>query len=690
MSYMNDNNKPRIPSMRKNLLVSSVGALLLGLISLGAPLTASATSQRTLSLRSAAATYVLAGNAVDAQGNVFAVSPALNQVLVLPAATGTLFGQRVVRGHMTQLVAMKGLDTAAGIAVDGHGDLFVSNAGYADSVTVLAKTTRTIFGQAFVANRSATLTATHGIISPEGLTFGHNGELYVVSAALNLVAVVPAVSGTYFGDFAHANQTTFLTATTTLDSPYGVAVDPAGNLFVTATGGVHALCVATGQIYGQTFTTNQLAVLTAISVPISDTALGIAFDSASDLYVSLGNGTFVIPGPATTSLFGATVTPGVASYVANGESNFVFGLSTNPAGDLFLDLVHINQSYISSNLSIIPHASGMFDGIPLVEGRLHQFANRTVFGPYRGFDGPPLGGVVADSQGNAFFTSPNSGQVLVLPKVTGSLFGQHVRAGTVVAVRALRTLTNPNAIAIDKRDDLFVGQVSSGAITVLTQKPQTVFGQPVQPNTATSLRTVSTSSGVTGMTFDARGDLVYTISQEGGAYVIANVTHDFFGQRLIQRRDVAISALTSTNIGTGSPQFDGSGTLYLLTTRLTGNNDVTVLAPSLTRIFGQSIPKNTPTSLNVSANLFPDTFIPLDISLDSNGDLFLAGSGIGQGGTSGSIFVIPVHSGALLGKHVTANHASLISGGLQASGFVASYWRLGALWALNPNGFWSI
>jgi hypothetical protein len=192
------------------------------------------------------------------------------------------------------------------------------------------------------------------------------------------------------------------------------------------------------------------------------------------------------------------------------------------------------------------------------------------------------------------------------------------------------------------------------------------------------------------MTFDARGDLLYTtVSGTSGVFIIANVTHQFFGQRLLERRDVAVSALSSVTNPGGNLKFDANGNLYLLTAT-SESTGVLVLAPAVTTIFGQSIPANTLTTLNVSANLFPSTFAASTISLDQNGDLFIAGRGVRQGGTTGSTFVVPKRSGVLLGQQVVANHARLINGGLQVASFWASYWRQGVLWVLSPVGLYSI
>jgi len=75
------------------------------------------------------------GVAVDPlTGAIFSVNPLAETVAVLPKVSGILFGQQVTANVQSVLWAATGLDQLASVVLDSSGNLFISNAGFADSV----------------------------------------------------------------------------------------------------------------------------------------------------------------------------------------------------------------------------------------------------------------------------------------------------------------------------------------------------------------------------------------------------------------------------------------------------------------------------------------------------------------------------------------------------------------------------
>jgi hypothetical protein len=74
--------------------------------------------------------------AVDAQGNLFISNNALNTVAVVPASTGTLFGQSVTANQEATLTSVTGLNAPEAPALDASGNLFVANYD-GDNITVV-------------------------------------------------------------------------------------------------------------------------------------------------------------------------------------------------------------------------------------------------------------------------------------------------------------------------------------------------------------------------------------------------------------------------------------------------------------------------------------------------------------------------------------------------------------------------
>lgn len=66
--------------------------------------------------------------ATDAAGNIYIAGSSGNEVSVLPAASGSLYGVAVTGGSLATLVS-SGLATPTGVAVDPAGNLYISNSG---------------------------------------------------------------------------------------------------------------------------------------------------------------------------------------------------------------------------------------------------------------------------------------------------------------------------------------------------------------------------------------------------------------------------------------------------------------------------------------------------------------------------------------------------------------------------------
>ncbi len=168
--------------------------------------------------------------AVDGAGDLFVADTANCRVRVVPARDTTLFGRALAAGHLAT-VAGTGVCGTAGqggpvataqlwdpvaVAVDGTGDLLVADSG--DQSVLLASTeTRTYYGTPVAAGDIAVVvggTASYGpyladglaatgptaeLNDPRGLAVGVANALFVTDGFMHAVRVVPASSGTLFG-----------------------------------------------------------------------------------------------------------------------------------------------------------------------------------------------------------------------------------------------------------------------------------------------------------------------------------------------------------------------------------------------------------------------------------------------------------------------------------------------------------
>jgi hypothetical protein len=91
--------------------------------------------------------------AVDHDGNVLIGDPGKDAVLVLAAAAGTFYGQKMLAGHIYTLAGLGGFSSVsvAGVTTDRHGNVIISDPGLDGGALVLAEATGTFYGQAMAA-----------------------------------------------------------------------------------------------------------------------------------------------------------------------------------------------------------------------------------------------------------------------------------------------------------------------------------------------------------------------------------------------------------------------------------------------------------------------------------------------------------------------------------------------------------
>lgn len=682
----------RIATLLRRNVLASLGVIVCGAAMCVPP--ASAGPVPALRQLMAAAPAPSGGVVVDHAGDVFLTAPYADAVYVLPAATGTIFGQPVTKGVEVALTAATGLDGPAGLAIDVAGDLFISNAGYADDITVLPAATGTVFGQSVTANQAVTLTAAQGIITPMGLAFDSAGDLFVASQSLNEVAVIPATDTTLFGQSAPADETTLLTAShvQSVVGPTGIALDSAGDLFIASDLAVVALPAVTGTLYGQSVTADEAVVLTGSSQVAA--TLGeindVAVNAGGDLFITgtakhresteLG----VLAGPTTTSVFGQAISPGSAAVLGVGAINGgqVLGIATDDAGDV-VSAAEIFGSGIlaSSAIAVLAAADGSFCGTSVT-------ANSQTLIP-SGFPYTPVPGgyshVAVDDRGDAFVTAPENGGVLVVPAADGVLFGQAVERGRP----ALLTATVPatvQGIAIDGSGDLFVTEGKAQRVAVLTSTTTQLFGQTITADSLTPLTALRGTTGTEGLAVDASGNLFGTTAS--GVWVLPTRSSVIFGVGV--RRNRPTTLLSSTSLG-GPIAIDGAQHLFLAVDHESDPipREVWLLAADSGTVLGQSVSADTFTHLT-GMDALPDQAFD-GLAVTSSGDLVGSEFKYGPSGTDGTLVVDFATSGTRWGTSVVAGTATPLSESADHSGYLDVAMTPGdSIDALSMTGLWTL
>lgn len=261
------------------------------------------------------------GVAVDAAGNLY-VADAFNHVVRrVAASTGII---TTVAGHeCDSLTAGSGCLAGDGgpatigslilpnsVAVDGAGNIFISDSACEDASETCARGVRKVDA---ATGTISTVAGTDQLANPQGLTLDAAGNLYIADSGDSRVVKVNGTTGTvttvagngvwgFSGDGAAALEAS-------LSSPSGVALDAAGNLYVADTSNSRIRKVdAAGVITTMAGTGCLLQAGADCGVGDGGAATGAALGSPSWLVVS-GSGILYISDPINARIRAVSLIP---------------------------------------------------------------------------------------------------------------------------------------------------------------------------------------------------------------------------------------------------------------------------------------------------------------------------------------------------------------------------------------------
>jgi RHS repeat-associated protein len=257
---------------------------------------------------------------------------------------------------------------------------------------------------------------------PGGIAVDSAGNLYIADTFNNVIRKVSASSGDVTtvagnGTEGYAGDGQLATGAE-LDTPWGVAVDSAGNLYIADTNNsvvrrvdvVSHLISTVAGIYGTYSYTGDGGPATSATL---EGPSGVALDSAGNLYIADSNNNVVrVVSPATQEITtvagnGTAGYSGDGSLAKNAELNGPFGIALDQSGNLFI---------VDSNNNVIRE-------VTLSNGTISTVAGNGTAG-YSGNGGSPTSaklnnpsGVAVDRAGNLCITDSNNN---VVRMVTGS------------------------------------------------------------------------------------------------------------------------------------------------------------------------------------------------------------------------------------------------------------------------------
>jgi uncharacterized protein (TIGR03437 family) len=503
--YISDTGNNRIRKVSGGTITTVAGNGIYGFSGDGGPATS-------------ASLYVPTGVAVDSAGNFYIADYYNNRVRKVSGGTiMTVAGNGAAGfsgdGGAATSASLKLSNVSGvpnGVAVDSAGNLYIADTGNYRIRKVSGGTITTVAGngiQGFSGDGGPATSAMLGGANsgPTGVAVDSAGNLYIADQANGHIRRVSGGTITTFaGNGAGAFSGDGGPATrASLNFPYGVGVDSAGNLYIADTENYRIRMVSGGTI--TTVAGNGLFEYSGEGGPATSASLnlpqGSAVDSAGNIYIADEGNSRV-----------RKVSGGIITTVA-GNGNAGFSGDGGPATSASLDQPNGVAVDSAGNLYIADRNN--FRIRKVSGGIITTFAGG---GNATGDGGPATSAsigypqkVALDSSGNLYISDAFSGRIR---KVSGGIITTVAGNGTYGfsgdgGPATSASLNSPQGIAVDSAGSVYIAdfgnnrvrKVSGGTITTVAGNGTAAFSGDGGPATSASL------NFVLGVAVDSTGNL---------------------------------------------------------------------------------------------------------------------------------------------------------------------------------------
>jgi hypothetical protein len=406
--------------------------------------------------------------AVDGSGNLVISDTGNERIRMVPAASGTFFGQAMTAGHVYTVAGNgtfgfggdRGPATSAvladpqGVSVDGSGNLVIADS-FNNRVRVVAATSGTCYGIAMTAGDIYTVAGTGTaafagdggpataaeLYFPNATTMDGAGNLVIADFYNNRIRVVAATSGTCYGIAMTAGD---IYTAANVGFPSAVAVDRSGNLVISLPYAqrVRVVAVHSGKFYDQAMT-------------------------AGDIYTVAGNG--------------LVFESGNTGKTSDAELGSPRGIAVDGPGSGAGNYALFDYGEVR----LVAANTGTFFGQSMSPGRIYGIAGNGRPG-YTGDGGPataarvgqPAGGMTFDGAGNLVLADSGNNRIRVVAATSGTYYGIAMTAGDIYTVAGTGTagflgdsgqatsaeLSSPQAAGVDRSGNLLITDTGNGRV----------------------------------------------------------------------------------------------------------------------------------------------------------------------------------------------------------------------------------
>ena len=467
------------------------------------------------------------GIAVDSTGNIYIADAGDYRIRKINAANGiigTIAGTGTVLEGGDGGSALKASFGALGeLAIDSHGNLSLLDGSRVRRITAATGAITTVAGNGTAALAGDGGPATQAEINlPAGLALDSAGDLYIADTGNRRIRLVTAATGA-ISTIAGTSQNGDggLAAGAVLNSPQGMAVNAAGDLFIADGSVIREVSAATGIIStfagGGTSTQDGVTLRQAKLNP-----LGLVFDSAGDLIVGEPG---LIRRLETSGIVTTIAGTGVLGFSGDGgpatqaQLGYVTALAIDATGGvLFADADNKRLRRVDTGTGVITTVAG--NGQAAFTG-LGQPATATGVGN--------VAGVAVDSTGNIYIGGINTYVILKISpagavSIAGGIGGCGYIGDGGPATGAF--VCQPSSIALDASANIYVGDplcycvrriaADTGIIQTVVGNGTTGYTGDNGPATQAELRFVSSIA--------LHGTTLYVA--DGPSAVVRSVTPD--------------------------------------------------------------------------------------------------------------------------------------------------------------------